>query len=292
MTLERQYRLLARAFPAKWRSRNGEDLVHTLIDGSVSGQRLVSPADAVDVVRHGVALRLRHAGPFLQIVAASVVLAVTVAAVHTLLTPTPLSFLATSLIVVVIPGTGVVYSISTAMSAGWQRGSLAAVGCTLGIVPHLLAASVGLSGVMQAGAEVFEVVRWVGVVYLAYLGFGMIRSAGGVAEMADGASESVSAVSTIRRGVVLNVLNPKLTIFFFAFLPQFLVSPPTLFDPRLLGLSAVFMAMTLAVFLAYAAFASAVRQRVLAAPRLLRRIERSLGVVLLGFAARLAVADR
>lgn len=291
MTLEQQYRLLAKAFPPAWRRRHEDDLVCTLLDGSKVGQRMASAPDAFDVIRRGFGIRVSGAGPLLQIVGAVGILLVTVAAVHLTLTPTSVTFLVTSLVVVVIPGTGVVYSISTAITSGWQRGSLAAVGCTLGIVPHLLAASVGLSGLMQVGAEVFEVVRWVGVVYLAYLGVSMIRSAGGMTDLGEGGSVG-SPLVTVRRGILLNVLNPKLTIFFFAFLPQFLATPPRLFDPRLLGLSAVFMAKTLAVFLIYAAFASAVRERILATPRLLRRIERSLGIVLIGFAARLAFAER
>ncbi len=290
MNLERQYRLLARAFPRTWRRRHGDDLVGTMLDGSRDGQRVAAPADAIDVVRHGLAARFAAGGPMVQILAATLVLAVTVAVVQGFVTPTSPAFLATSLVVVLIPGTGVVYSVSTSIAAGWQRGSAAAFGCTLGIVPHLVAACLGLSGLMQAGAEVFEVVRWIGVAYLAYLGIGMIRASGSLTdvEQGDGASLRV----TVWRGVLLNLLNPKLTIFFFAFLPQFLASPPTLLDPRLLGLSAVFMAMTLAVFLVYAAFASAIRRSVLARPQVLRRIEQSLGIVLLGFAARLAVAER
>ncbi len=245
----------------------------------------------IDVIRHGLGMRLRDAGPSIQIMSALLVLILSVVAVDTLVTPTPISFLITSLIVVVVPGTGVVYSVSSAISSGWQRGSLAAIGCTLGIVPHLLAAAVGLSGVMQAGATAFEIVRWVGVAYLAFLGVGMLRSTGSLGNLGGG-NATASAVTTVGRGILLNLLNPKLTVFFFAFLPQFLASPPALLDARLIGLSAVFMAMTLAVFLAYAAFAAAVRDRVLSAPKLLRRIEQTLGVVVLSFAARLAVADR
>lgn len=291
MNLENQYRLLARSFPRSWRRRHGEDLVGTLLDGSPADQRLASPGDAIDLIRRGLAARLCQSGPILQIIAAVVVLAVTVGVVDRFVTPTPSTFLATSLLVVLIPGTGVVYSVSTAVSSGWQRGSAAAVGCTLGIVPHLTAASLGLSGLMQASAEVFEIVRWIGVGYLVYLGIGMIRSTGSIADL-DSNERRVSLRSTIGRGVLLNLLNPKLTIFFFAFLPQFLSTPPTLLDPRLLGLSGVFMSMTLAVFLIYAAFAAGIRQRILSTPTLLRRIEQSLGLMLIGFATRLAIAER
>jgi threonine/homoserine/homoserine lactone efflux protein len=290
MKLEDQYRLLGRVFPRHWREQHGEELVTTLVDGSKPGQRLASPGDVFDVVRRGVQLRVAHGGPLFLILTASSVMVATTVVIHSAVTPTSSAFLATSLVVVLAPGTGVVYSVSTAVSRGWRQGSLAALGCTLGILPHLAAAAMGLSGLMQASAHVFEVVRWVGVVYLGYLGLGMLRSSGRLAE--EEGTEEMAGWATVRRGVLINVLNPKLTIFFFAFLPQFIDSPPTLLDARLLGLSSVFMAMTLAVFLIYAAFAAKIRERVLSTPKLLRRIEQSLGAVLLGFAARLAVAER
>ena len=202
-------------------------------------------------------------------------------------------FLATSLVVVLIPGTGVVYTVSSAMAGGRNRGFIAAVGCTLGIVPHMVAAMLGLSGVMQAGAAAFEVVRWVGVVYLAYMGISMIRNGGALQLDDEDSHESTdTSLTIIRRGVLLNLLNPKLTLFFFAFLPQFLDTAPRLLDPRLVMLGAIFMAITLVVFVGYAYASAAVRDRVLQSPRVMQWVQRSLGTLLIGFAARLAVADR
>ena len=86
-------------------------------------------------------------------------------------------FLLTSLVVVLIPGTGVLYTVSSSIG-GRRRGLFAAFGCTLGIVPHVLAAMLGLSGIMQAGSVVFEAVRWAGVAYLIFMGIWMIRDAG------------------------------------------------------------------------------------------------------------------
>ena len=162
-------------------------------------------------------------------------------------------FLLTSLVVVVIPGTGVVYTVSSSLVGGRRRGIFAAIGCTLGIVPHLLAAMLGLSGIMQAGAVAFEAVRWAGVAYLVLMGVMMIRS--GALPLDDQLDESArrdNMTKVVRRGVLLNLLNPKLTVFFFAFLPQFLNSPPGPLDPRLIGLGGIFMLMTLAVFIGYA----------------------------------------
>ncbi len=203
-------------------------------------------------------------------------------------------FLLTSLVVVLIPGTGVVYTVSSAIGGGWRRGLFAAIGCTLGIVPHMLAAMLGLSGIMQAGAVAFEAVRWAGVAYLIFMGMSMIRDSGAL-QLDDQDDQHVSIGSmglVVRRGILLNLLNPKLTMFFFAFLPQFLDTPPGLLDAGLIWLGGVFMLMTLAVFAVYAYASATVRDRVLRAPVVLRWFQRSLGALLIGFAARLAVTDR
>lgn len=200
-------------------------------------------------------------------------------------------FLLTSLVVAVIPGTGVVYTISCSLGGGRRRGLFAAVGGTLGILPHILAATLGLSGVMQAGSAVFEVVRWAGVAYLLYMGLAMILRGGGGLGLSEEAPTG-SGLRVIRRAVLLNLLNPKLTVFFFAFLPQFLDASSGVLNAELVLLGAAFMAVTLAVFALYAFASAAVRDLVLAAPAVRRWIERTLGAVLVLFAARLAATDR
>ena len=202
-----------------------------------------------------------------------------------------IEFLLTSLVVVLIPGTGVVYTVSSSIGGGRRRGLFAALGCTLGIVPHMLAAMLGLSGIMQAGSVVFEAVRWAGVAYLVFVGFTMIRDAGTL-PLDDQDTPVDSAGSVVWRGILLNVLNPKLTLFFFAFLPQFLDASPGLLDMILIELGGIFMLMTLAVFAVYALASAAVRDLVLAAPAARRWIERSFGAILIGFAAKLAFTDR
>jgi len=200
-------------------------------------------------------------------------------------------FLLTSFVVALIPGTGVVYTVSSSIGGGRRHGLLAAVGCTLGIVPHILAAMLGLSAVMQAGSVVFEAVRWAGVVYLVFVGVSMVRNAGALT-LGDGDASLDTANLVVRRGILLNVLNPKLTLFFFAFLPQFLDASPGLLDARLIGLGGVFMLVTLAVFAVYALASAFVRDLVLSAPVARRWIERTFGAFLIGFAARLAFTDR
>lgn len=198
-------------------------------------------------------------------------------------------FLLTSLIVVVVPGTGVIYTVSVALARGSRNGVIAAFGCTLGIVPHLVAAVFGLSAFLHAGALAFRVLKYAGVAYLLFLAYSMLRSDGSAQAFGDGGRENRAARSVITRGVLLNLLNPKLTLFFFAFLPQFLTTDASL--PSLLGLGGVFMAMTLFVFAVYAALAARAGTAVASSSRIRRRIEQSMGMLLAGFAVRLALSE-
>ncbi len=199
-----------------------------------------------------------------------------------------IEFLLTSLIVVIVPGTGVIYTVSVAMSSGRRPGLLASLACTLGIVPHLVAAVFGLSAFLHAGALAFRVLKYAGVAYLLFLAYSMLRSEG--AAMSNDGDANTPARKVLTRGILLNLLNPKLTIFFFAFLPQFLSADAS--AASLLGLGAVFMLMTLVVFAGYALTAARLRQAFGADNRIRRRVERSMGLLLAAFAARLALSDR
>lgn len=298
MSLEAAYRRRLWLFPREWKVAHEDEVLGVLLDTAPSGQRSVPLGETVDLVFGALRVRLRSARHVAsrRVVAASTAGLIVVALSALVLgqsngVVSP-EFLATSLIVVLVPGTGVVYTVSSAIGGGWRRGFVAAIGCTLGIVPHMLAAMLGLSGLMQAGASLFEVVRWVGVAYLVFMGVSMIRSGGALQLGDDSGALDDRTLAVVRRGILLNLLNPKLTIFFFAFLPQFLDNPPRLLDPQLVLLGLVFMAMTLAVFVGYAYMSATVRDRVLDSPGLLRWIQRSLGALLVGFATRLAVADR
>lgn len=197
-------------------------------------------------------------------------------------------FLITALVVVVVPGTGVIYTVSVALSGGRRRGLVAAVACTLGIVPHLLAAGFGLSGFMQAGALAFRILKYAGVVYLLFLAVTIARP--GSSNGLDGpASQAVGSGKVILRGILLNLLNPKLTLFFFAFLPQFLTVDTGI--APLLGLGAVFMVLTLLVFALYALAAAQLRGSLSARTKARRRLEQSMAAVLAGLAVRLAFAS-
>jgi threonine/homoserine/homoserine lactone efflux protein len=198
-------------------------------------------------------------------------------------------FLATSLVVVLIPGTGTLFTISTGVSHGRRAAIAAAFGCTLGIVPHLLASALGLSAIMNMGAQVFSAIKLAGAAYLLYLAWQMWKETGAVQLEGDAAKRST--LRTVWRAIVVNLLNPKLTIFFLAFLPHFIVKDPVPASQQLLGLSAVFMAMTFLVFAGYALIAGTARS-VLSGPRTMRWLQRSFAVVFAGLAVDLALSER
>ena len=201
-----------------------------------------------------------------------------------------IAFLLTSLVVIATPGTGAVYSVAAGLSRGARAGVVAAVGCTLGVVPHMAAAITGLAAVLHASAVAFEAVKWLGVAYLLLLAWQTLRDTS-LTELAAG-GPPVSAWSTIRTAVLINLLNPKLTIFFFAFLPQFVPAGEPGGAWRMAGLSAVFMALTFVVFALYGVFAAAMRDRVLRRPRVMAALRRTFAGTYVVLAGRLALESR
>ena len=171
-----------------------------------------------------------------------------------------IEFLITSLIIVASPGTGAIYTLATGLSRGGRASVVAAFGCTLGIVPHLAAAMLGLAAILHTSALAFELFKFAGVAYLLYMAWQAWREGGALKVEATGAVHSPLRI--ILHAVLINILNPKLSIFFLAFLPQFIVSGEAAPMARMLEMSAVFMAMTFLVFAIYGLFAAAVRDRV------------------------------
>lgn len=201
-----------------------------------------------------------------------------------------LEFLITSLIVVASPGTGVLFTLAAGLSRGARAGVVAAFGCTLGIVPHMAAAILGLAALLHTSALAFQVLKYLGVAYLIYMAWDALR-AGGTLSI-DRHMDAGSSVRVIVTAVLLNLLNPKLSIFFLAFLPQFVGPDEAAPLAAMLGLSAVFMAMTFAVFAVYALFAAAVRERVVENPRVVAWLRRSFAAAFVALGAKLAVAER
>ncbi|MFE6522985.1 LysE family translocator [Streptomyces sp. NPDC057794] len=202
-----------------------------------------------------------------------------------------LAFLLTTLIVVATPGTGVVYTLAAALSRGRRAGVVAAVGCTLGIVPHLLATVTGVAALLHASATAFQVLKYAGVAYLLYMAWATLRDkdALGVGERE---SAPPSARQVIVRGVLINILNPKLTIFFFAFLPQFVTPGEPHALARMAGLGGVFMLATFVVFAAYGLLAASVRGQVLGRPRVMAWLRRGFAGSFVALGAKLAATAR
>jgi threonine/homoserine/homoserine lactone efflux protein len=201
-----------------------------------------------------------------------------------------IAFLVTTFIVVATPGTGVLYTLSAGLSRGARASIIAALGCTLGIVPHMLAAITGLAAVVHASAVAFQGLKYAGAAYLLYLAWSTLRDKSGLV-VANGATPR-GAARVITTGVLINILNPKLTIFFFAFLPQFVSSAEPDAFVRMLELSGVFMLVTFVVFVGYGVFAASVRRHVIARPRVLTWMRRGFAASFVALAGRLAVAEQ
>lgn len=199
-------------------------------------------------------------------------------------------FIVTSLIVIASPGTGVLYTLATALSRGSRASVVAAFGCTLGIVPHVAAAMLGLAAVLHTSALAFQTLKWFGVAYLLYMAWQALRERGAL--QVDESVRPGSVRETIVTGFLINILNPKLSIFFLAFLPQFIAAGETHPLLRMLELGVVFMALTYAVFVVYGLAAARVRSRVIGQPSVMTWLRRAFagGFVLLG--AKLAFAER
>jgi threonine/homoserine/homoserine lactone efflux protein len=201
-----------------------------------------------------------------------------------------IAFLITSLIVVATPGTGVVYTLSAGLSRGARAGVVAAFACTLGIVPQMLATITGLAALLHTSALAFQVVKWLGVAYLLYTAWATLRDRSAIDLHEQAGAPSTGRV--IVSGVLLNLLNPKLTIFFVAFLPQFVPAGDPHHLLRMLQLSAVFMLLTFVVFAGYAICAASVRRHVISRPAVVAWIRRAFAGSFVALSAALAVADR
>lgn len=199
-------------------------------------------------------------------------------------------FLITSLIVVASPGTGAIVTLAAGLSQGPRAALLAATGCTLGVLPHMLAAITGLAALLHASAVAFQAVQYAGVAFLLYLAWMTLRSDGPL--QIDAQAPARSGHGLVTHAILVNLLNPKLSMFFLAFLPQFV--SPTAPDAthQMLVLSGVFMAMTWVVFAAYGVFAAKVRRQVMTRPSVLRWMRRSFAAALAGLAVKLALVQR
>jgi threonine/homoserine/homoserine lactone efflux protein len=199
-------------------------------------------------------------------------------------------FWVTSLVIAVTPGTGVIFTLAAGLTRGARASLVAALGCTLGIVPHMAAAITGAAALLYASGVAFAVLKYAGVAYLLWMAWSTLRETGTLSM--DRSDSPPSAWRTVTSAVLVNLLNPKLTIFFFAFLPQFVPADEPGNLVRMAGLSVVFMAMTFVVFAVYGVFAAAVRRHVIARPRVVTWMRRTFAGSFVALSAKLALASR
>lgn len=202
-----------------------------------------------------------------------------------------IEFLLTSLIVVASPGAGVLYTLAAGLSRGSRASVVAAFGCTLGIVPHMAVAIMGLAAVLHASAVAFQTLKYLGVAYLLYMAWSTLKAHGALRVEA-GDVKPRSATQVIVSAILINILNPKLSIFFLAFLPQFVSAQEAAPLARMLELSAVFMLLTFAVFVVYGIFAASVRSHIVSRPRVLTWMRRAFAGAFAALGAKLALTDR
>lgn len=200
-----------------------------------------------------------------------------------------LAFLLTSLVIIATPGTGAILTIAAGIRGGKRLSLVTAFGCTLGIVPHLVAAITGTAALLALGGVAFEVLRWVGIAYLLYMAWTTWRSTGALT--IDESAPKRSPLRTIGNAILANLLNPKLTLFFFAFLPQFIHADAASL-PQMLTLSGIFMALTFVVFAAYGLAASFFRRHLIDRPKVTRRIQKGFALGYLGIGLGLATTHR
>ena len=201
-----------------------------------------------------------------------------------------IEFLVTTFIIVATPGTGVLYTLAAGLARGARASMVAAVGCTLGIVPHMIAAMTGLAALLHTSALAFQTLKYLGVAYLLYMAWATFKEKGALA--VEDTTAPRSALQFIIVGILINILNPKLTIFFFAFLPQFVSTDEPRAVLRMAELSAVFMLLTYVVFVVYGVCASSVRKHVVSRPRVLTWMRRTFAGTFVALGGRLALAER
>ena len=201
-----------------------------------------------------------------------------------------LDFLLTALIVVISPGPGALLTVNAGLSRGTRAAAVTALGCTLGILPHMAAAITGLAALLHASALALEVVRYAGAAYLVYLGWATLRDSTSPVALQSAIQPSMG--SLIAQAMAVNLLNPKLSLFFLTFLPQFVAPAEPHPALRMGQLSLVFMGMTLAVFVLYGAFAARFRDQVLNKPQIMRWLRRGFAAAFVGLGAKLAFMQR
>ncbi len=199
-----------------------------------------------------------------------------------------LQFLLTAFVVVLAPGTGVLYTLALGLGAGRRAAVWAAFGCTVGIMPHILAATLGLAAVLHSSAVLFQAVKFAGVLYLLYLAWQMLKS-GGALSVSASKSAPQSGLTISKRGALINILNPKLSVFFLALMPPFLSGAAETATQEMIVLGSIFMVMTFVIFVLYGLFAAQARNLILGSETVVKWLNRSFAALFAALAAKLAL---
>lgn len=199
-------------------------------------------------------------------------------------------FFLTSLVVVLLPGTGVIYTIAIGLGRGFKSSVAAAIGCTFGIVPAATASILGLAAIFHTSAIAFLFVKYLGVAYLMYMAWSIFRN-DDLMHVSENKVKK-SYFRTALEGTLLNVLNPKLSLFFVAFLPQFVPLEKAGSIGYLAYLAFIFMLMTFLVFVVYGAFAAKARAYVIESPAVMRWMQRCFAGTFAFLGLKLAFAEQ
>ena len=205
------------------------------------------------------------------------------------------AFFGVSVILGLTPGPDNLFVLLQSAQRGWRAGMCVVLGLCLGLVGHTAAVALGLAAVFAASAGAFTVLKFCGAAYLAWLAWGALRAPASAPAQpgADAPAQGrAGALRMVGRGVVMNLTNPKVLIFFLAFLPQFADPARGPVAPQIMVLGVVFMLATLLVFGAIACFSGAFGALLLRSSRAQRLLNRVAGLVFLGLAVRLATAQR
>ena len=200
------------------------------------------------------------------------------------------AFILAALVVLIVPGPGVLYVVTRSLTQGLPAGLISVLGLAAGAFVHVIAAAAGLSALLLASATAFGIVKFLGAFYLIYLGLRAILARQPAAEISMPEADSLRQVFV--DGVVVSILNPKIAVFFLAFLPQFISKDGGSISHQFLFLGLIYVGLAICTDGAYALFASSLRnllnRRFLLGPA--PRI--ASGFVYLGLGASLAFTDR
>lgn len=199
------------------------------------------------------------------------------------------TFLITILIMILIPGTGVIYTISTGISKGKKASIFAVLGCTAGMIPHLSASIILSSLLVNMSPEAYFIMKMTGTLYLLYLGFCMLLSKTGL--KFDNAQTEDKPTTIISRGILINLLNPKLTLFFFSFLPQYVRANSQNYIFEFLFYGFTSMILTFIVFVGYGLLAGTAKEFIIHSPKWMNLIQKLFGIIFIVFAIQLALSS-